>query len=523
MSGNKINMKTSLKGVFLFIGLFLILITIAILVPLPSIEVPKRHPSVLIKSINIVDIETGNILNNRDVLIKEGTIVSINTTRITKTPQSTFIINGKGKYLIPGLWDMHTHSNQHSPWLHHPLYIANGVTGIRDMSGTLDKKDSYWVGSKERLKWNNELLTNNRVTPRYVLQSSYQIDGKHSVPGDSPSFFKLENLGDVGKLLTFYKKENVDFIKVYQQIKPLSYRRLALESPKYGIHLAGHKPMFLSLEESINLGQKSFEHGRIFIFESFPQAASLRNPEDWKEFYSNSKKSMISGYDKNIAIRLMELMREKNAYWVPTSQTLKFEAKAHKEQFLDNPNLKYITKTRKQLWWGPDVRINAKRNLSPEGKDVSQDFYETLKKQIKKANDIGVPIMAGTDVTDTYTFAGFSLHDELKDLTEFGLSNLEALQTATLNPARYANLQMSYGSVGTGKIADLIILDANPLDNIENTKKIDSVLLNGVVYDSKQIDELKGLTDSIASRFHMNIKVFISLVSSPLIRVQFAD
>jgi len=516
-------MKKILKGIFLFIGLFLIVIIIAILFPLPSIEVPKRHSSILIKSIDIIDVETGSILNDRDVLIKGETIVSINTTRITKAPKSTFMINGKGKYLIPGLWDMHTHSNQHSPWLHHPLYIANGVTGIRDMSGILDKKDSYWVGSNERLKWNNDLLTNNRVTPRYVLQSSYQIDGKHSVPSDSPSFFKLENTGDVSKLLNFYKKEKVDFIKVYQQIKPQSYRRLALESPKYGIHLAGHKPMFLSLEESINLGQKSFEHGRIFILESFPKAASLRNTEDWKEFYFNSKKSMISGYDKSVAIRLMELMREKNAYWVPTSQTLKFEAKAHKKQFLDNPNLKYITLIRKRLWWGSDVRINTERNLSPEGKDVSKDFYETLKKQIQKANDIGVLIMAGTDVTDSYTFAGFSLHDELKDLTEFGLSNLEALQTATLIPARYANLQTSYGSVETGKIADLIILDGNPLDNIDNTTKINSVLLNGVVYNSKKIDELKVLTESIASSFHMNIKVFISLASSPLIRVQFAD
>ena len=110
--------------------------------------------------------------------------------------------------------------------------------------------------------------------------------------------------------------------------------------------------------------------------------------------------------------------------------------------------------------------------------------------------------MAGTDVTDSYTFAGFSLHDELKDLTEFGLSNLEALQTATLIPARYANLQTSYGSVETGKIADLIILDGNPLDNIDNTKKINSVLLNGVVYDSKKIDVGSFGVYEAVCRFH---------------------
>lgn len=512
-----------LKCFFLFLALILIVFISGILWPMPTIETPKSHTEILISSIDIIDVKTGEVRKNRDVLIEGNIIKLIDTTGNIKVSKTTFVINGKRKYLIPGLWDMHTHSNHHSPWLHHPLYIANGVTGVRDMSGTLDKKDSYWVGSNERLEWNNDLLSNKRITPRYVLQSSYQIDGKSSVTSDSPSFFKLENTSDVDELLDFYKKEKVNFIKVYQQIKPDSYRKLALEAPKYGIHLAGHKPMFLSLEESINLGQKSFEHGRIFMFESFPQADSLKNPDNWKEFYSKSKKSIISGYDENIAIRLMKLMKEKNAYWTPTLQTLKFEANAHKEQFLDNPNLKYVTQVRKKLWWGIDANNNKKRNLSFEGKNVSKNFYEASKKQVKKARDIGVPIMTGTDVTDSYTFAGFSVHDELFDLTESGLSNLEALQTATIVPAQFANLQTSYGSIEVGKMADLIILDNNPLENIKNTQKINTVLLNGVLYDSKKIKELKEFTASIASSFHINVKTLKSLVGSPLVRVQFAD
>ncbi|WBX71055.1 amidohydrolase family protein [Tenacibaculum retecalamus] len=511
------------KGFSLFIGILLIIITAAVLWPMPTIEAPKKNAEILIKSIDIIDVRTGEVLRNRDVLIEGNLIKSIDTIGIIKVAKSIFTINGKGKYMIPGLWDMHTHSNHHSPWLHHPLYIANGVTGVREMSGTLDKKDSYWVGSNERLKWNNDLLDNKRITPRYVLQSSYQIDGKSSVPCGFPSFFRLENTNDIPKILDFYRKENVDFIKVYQQIKPDSYRKLAAEAPKYGIHLAGHKPMFLSLKEAIHLGQKSFEHGRIFMFESFPKADSLKNPDNWKEFYSKSKKSITSGYDESIAIQLMELMKEKNAYWTPTLQTLKFEANAHKEQFLYNPNLKYVTQVRKKLWWGIDANNNKKRNVSAEGKNVSKDFYKALKIQVKKASDIGVPIMTGTDVTDSYTFAGFSVHDELYDLTESGLSNLDALQTATIVPAQYANLQTSYGSIEVGKMADLIILNDNPLENIKNSKKINAVLLNGVLYDSKKIRELKEFTESIASSFHINVKAFKSLIGSPLIRVQFAD
>jgi len=202
------------KGLFLFLGVLIILLISAVLWPMPTIEMPEEHSAILIKSIAIIDVKTGKTLKNRDVLIQGNIIRSIDTLGIIKASKSTLIIKGEGKYLIPGLWDMHTHSTHHSPWLHHPLYIANGVTGIRDMSGTLDGEDSYWVGSFERLKWNNDLLNNIRTTPRYVLQSSYQIDGKSSVPTSSSSFFKLEHTHDVVEFLEFYKKEQVDFIKI---------------------------------------------------------------------------------------------------------------------------------------------------------------------------------------------------------------------------------------------------------------------------------------------------------------------
>ncbi|WP_422107061.1 amidohydrolase family protein [Winogradskyella sp.] len=477
----------------------------------------------LIKSISIIDVKTGNILENRNVLIEEDRIKTIDSLDIVVDDDDALLIDGTGKYLIPGLWDMHTHSNQHSPWLHHPLYIANGVTGIRDMSGQLNRKDSYWVGSKERLLWNAELNAHKRVMPRYVLQSSYQIDGASSVPNGFPDFFKLENPEQVDSLLQFYKNEQVDFIKIYQQIPVDSYRRLARRAQDYGLHIAGHKPMFLSLEEAVNLGQRSFEHGRIFLFESFPEADSLKHPKNWKTNFSKYKRKLIVNYDPELASELMHLMRSKNAYWVPTLQTLKFEANAHRMSFRENANLKYITAVRKKLWWDFDLKNNTRRNQAMGLSRLSALFYEASKAQVKLAHDIGVPIMAGTDVTDSYTFAGFSLHEELIDLTKCGLTNIEALQSATIVPAQYAKKEHYYGSIEEGKIADLVILNHNPLEHISNTSKIHGVIMDGLYYDSKKIEDLKTFTESAASSFHMNIKALYSLIDSPLIRVQFAD
>ncbi len=510
------------KVAFAIIIVAIAIIITAYLWPISKLQTPVVFERTIIKNVNIVDVATGEVAANQFVLIEQSRIINIDTAQITASDDA-LIIDGTGKFLIPGLWDMHTHSNQYSEWLHHPLYIANGVTVVRDMSGQLNEKDSYWVGSKERLQWNKDLENNTRVTPRYVLQSSYQMDGEKAIPEDAPNFFKLNTSRQVDSLLQFYKKENVDFIKVYQQLPKEMYELLALKAPEYGLHLAGHKPMFLSLEEAVNLGQKSFEHGRVFMYECFPEADSLKSPDHWKAYFSKSKAKIVHQFDSVQAKTLMRLMQQEKAYWTPTLQTLKFEANAHKNEFADNENLKYVTSVRKQLWWKYDTDHNKEKNLKSEGLSVSEQFFEASKKQVAMAHRMGVPIMAGTDVTDSYVFAGFSLHDELYELTSSGLTNLEALQSATMVPATYSDAIEDYGTIEIGKKADLILLNKNPLQDINNTKSIKGVLLNGVYYDEEKLTELKGFTESAAGSFHMNVKTLVSLLNSPLIRVQFAD
>ena len=143
--------------------------------------------------------------------------------------------------------------------------------------------------------------------------------------------------------------------------------------------------------------------------------------------------------------------------------------------------------------------------------------------QVKTASETGVPIMTGTDVTDSYVFAGFSIHDELEDLTKSGLSNLKAIQSATIIPAKFVGEDKNYGTIETGKIADLVILNKNPLEEITNSREIFGVVMNGIYYDQSKLEELKVFSESVISTFHMNIKVLYSLLNSSLMRVQLAD
>lgn len=499
------------------------IILIALFWPLPEIKMPVKSQNVLIKSVNVIDIKSGSVLTNRNVWIEGNRIKSLDGPPTTASASDVLVIDGTDQYLIPGLWDMHTHSTQHSPWLHHTLYIANGVTAVRDMFGQLGKYDSYWAGTKDRLRWNQKSEKHEQVSPRYVLQSSFQINGANSVPEGFPGFFEAQTSEDVYSLLAYYQEEQADFIKVYAEIPADSYRTLAKNSAKYNLHIAGHKPLNISLHEAVLAGQRSFEHGRIFMFDCFPFADSLLKATDKGKTYRNLMPSMITKFDRAKAGELMHLMSVHNSHWVPTLQTLKVSAMADDEIFIRSPYINYIPTLRKILFWKPDLSRSVKDNTSAARQGINKKFYQSVKAQVAMAQRHGVPIMAGTDVTDTYVFPGFSLHTEMHDLADAGLTNLEALRAATLIPAQFSGREGDLGSIEAGKLADLVFLDRNPLVDITHTRAITGVMHNGIYYDKNALNKLKEVTEELAGSFHMNVKFMYSLIASPLMRKQIAD
>ncbi len=244
---------------------------------------------------------------------------------------------------------------------------------------------------------------------------------------------------------------------------------------------------------------------------------------DKPDIYIDLKESIAYEFDSQKAEQLMDLMSSNEAYWVPTLQTLKSSAFADDSTYLNNEYLQFIPRMRKTLWWNPDVNKAAAYNRSEEGKGINKKLYESAKKQLFMAHQRGVPIMVGTDVTDSYTFAGFSIHQELQEFTDAGLSNLSALQSATIVSARFSKVENDYGSVEVGKMADLVILDRNPLDDIAHTQSISGLIFDGNYYDKNTLDSYKKATADLASSFHFNVKFIASLLGSPLMRVQLVD
>ena len=516
-------MKPYVRYLLLALSLPPLLVVVLISIPLappPLMGVPGDYA---ITRVRVIDTLNGAVSPPSTVLISGGRIVDVLDRDNTEHTGFTEI-PAEGKFLIPGLWDMHTHGLKLSPYIHHPLFIRYGVTSVRDMSGCLNEEDSYWACPTDRRGWEQEALQGDRVSPRYPLQSSYQTNGGNEVPDDFPDFFRLASEDDAEKLVSFYKNENVDFIKLYTELSQTQYDQLSSYANEADIAIAGHKPITVSLDHAMDTGMRSIEHGRLFAFECYEGISDFRNLENPIAHYNaDFIRDMVTQQEEDKCLQQMNAMAQSSTWWVPTLTTLRMSAKAQDPLFLNDARLKYIPFSVQKLLWEPDINRAARKGNDSQGNFVHADFYTLAARQLALAQESGVSIMSGTDNIDTWVFSGASLHDELAYFVEAGLTPLEALQSATIFPARFAGLEQAFGSVDIGKQADLVLLNMNPLEDIRNTADIQAVFFNGYYFNTDALQILDTYTVEMASSIRINIRFLYDLLSSPLMRIQLAD
>lgn len=416
-------------------------------------------------------------------------------------PENAIQIDATGKFLIPGLWDMHAHlGTKMSPQLTLPLFIAGGVTNIRELGGvSLDYKRGI----------HQKILSGALIGPRLMGYASAFVAS-------------LDSRDQAVELVTDLIDSKPGFIKVYNQLLPEYYFSLIEEAKKQGITVLGHKPRAVSAIDGANAGHKSFEHARLFLFECYPGASQLR--ERYRARYSgevsmggriiqtSDRREMIDNHSPDLFDELATVMVENGTWFVPTHITRKMDAFADNEAYRQDARLSYI-QVLQRYKWNSDADGMIEQDPSPEGRKAFMDFYLKGLELTGKAHRAGVKILAGTDANDTYCFPGLGIHDELQELVKAGLTPIEALKTATLNPAEYFGVSADYGSIASGKVADLMLLDANPLENISNTAKIDKVIFNGNVYTRKELDNMLAYVAGNASSLSISCKLIWQEIS----------
>lgn len=428
-------------------------------------------------------------LHDMTILIQGRSIASVGRTNAVKPPPSAKVIDGTGKFVIPGLWDMHTHFRDAPRDL--KMYVANGVMGIRNMGGP----------AKEVFPLRDAIAAGQQLGPK-IVASGPIVDGPDSWsnPQLTVSVSTAEEARSVVRTL---KQQGADFIKVYDGLSREAYFAIADETKKLGFPFVGHLPAPISVKEASNAGQRTLEHGvalsggstiedeyiQLRLDQSaFKEALGTKNFSLIPAKIARDETAMLDHFSQQRADETYRLLAKNNTFLTPTLVT------QHSLTFIDDlnvqpdPRMQYVSAEELQ-WWKPENGMLTKYR-TPEYIAIRKREYAKMLEEIPRAQALGVRFLAGTDITIPYTYPGFSLHDELGLFVEAGLTPMQALETATTNPAQLLGLSKTWGRVAPGYIANLVLLNADPLADISNTRKIESVVLNGNLLPRTQLDQL---------------------------------
>lgn len=444
-------------------------------------KVSEQAKSVALKHVTIIDVTSGRLTEDVTVVLAEGRIADIGKAGAINPPQGIQSVDATNQFLIPGLWDMHVHITGRYCV---PMFLANGVTGVRDMHSS---------DPDRILRMRAEVETRHALGPRIVTACTL-------VDGVNPFWRGVvvaANEEEGRKAVQSLKKRGADFIKVYSKLSRSAYLGIAAEAKKEGLPFAGHVPESIDAGEASDVGQKSMEHLYGIALACSTDEEKLRkeevegltklSPAAGHALMLRTQIKAADSFSEEKARNLFGRFVRNGTWQVPTMTMLRGIASIPDGTFLGDSRLKYMPAYLRRVW---DPKSGA-TDLSPGSVAAEKRVYRDAGKLLRKMHAAGVPILAGADTTNPFCFPGFGLHDELGLLVdEGGLTPLEALQCATLNPAKYFGMEKELGSVEKGKIADLVLLDANPLDDIHNTTKIAAVFLRGTLLTRPQLDSM---------------------------------
>lgn len=442
-----------------------------------------------IAHVTVINPGGGKPRREMTIVVHEDAIVAVLSSKQFRPKSSVNVIEGRGKFVIPGLWDMHVHFRDASRDL--KMDIANGVLGIRNMGGA----------PKDVFPLREAIAAGTQIGPK-IVACGLIVDGPDS--WSNPQFtVSVRTAEDARAAVESLKKQGSDCIKVYDGLSRDSYYAIIDEAKKLRLPVVGHLPSAISVREASIAGQRSLEHGialaggstaedeyikRRLDQSAFQEALRTKNFSLIPAKIAGDETFMLDSFDQKRADATYALLAKNGTFLTPTLVTqraLTFVDDLIRES---DSRMQYIS-AEDLNWWKPENGMLTKYR-TPDYIAMRKREYTKLLEEIPRVQSLGVGILAGTDITIPFTYPGFSLHDELELLTKAGLTPMQALETATTNPTRILGLSKLWGRIDAGFSANFVLLDADPLADIANTKKIQGVVVNGTWLDRSQLDEM---------------------------------
>ena len=443
---------------------------------------------IIIKNVGLIDIETGEI-NKKDIFLTNGRITKI----ITKGEENAYykakvVINGKGKYALPGFWDNHVHFRGGDSLIDDnknllKLFIANGVTAVRDAGGDLTPQIMQWEKAIEK----EELLGPT------IFTSGPKLDGPNATWAGS---LIVENTTDIKIALDSLQSIPTDYVKLYDsRISGEAYLNTITEAEKRGLLTSGHMPFTVTLNDAINAGIDGIEH-LYYVMKgcSSKETAITQQLKSREIGFWQAMPALQSSYDVAVAEKTFAKMKEKRVYSIPTLHIGKVLSYLDEVDHSKDEYLQYMGSGIIKTYEG---RVNRVKNSSPEAvqnRKALDDFFGALAKSM---SDAGVSLLAGSDsgAFNSYTYPGISLHKELEAMVNVGISPLKAIQNSAYKGSQFLQKDTDYGRLIEGNIADIVLLNENPLEDITQTRNIAYVIKGNQVLDEEQLKAL--LTSAI--------------------------
>jgi imidazolonepropionase-like amidohydrolase len=453
-----------------------------------------------ITHVTVIDGTGSSAKPDMTVVVSGEHIDTVSDDKSATIPKNVQVVDGTGKFLIPGLVDAHLHLTGSgepagSRQFFLPLLLANGITTVRDMGGYLDSL----------IPLRKEIASGKRLGPQMFFAGPY-LDGEP--PSFQPSLVVTnakEADEDVHKLIA----RGVDFIKVQSELSREAYFAIAAACRRQNITFVGHVPDRVTAAEASNAGQKSIEHltGVLracssdeprLMRKELAGGAQNKTPEGSHAREVAWENELLETYSTENAADIVATFLRNQTWQVPTLILLRNDAYPGPQT--DSPNdplLKFVPRHIAESW--KQTRRDQDRLATPDEFSVRQRLLEQSMSLVEQMQIAGVRIMAGTDSAAPYVIPGFALHQEMALLVRAGLSPVQALQAATRNPADFLGRLKTQGTIEPGKVADLVLLNADPLVDIHNTQKIYAVILRGKLLERGTLDGMLSSVEKFAA------------------------
>jgi imidazolonepropionase-like amidohydrolase len=453
----------------------------------------QARPPLLIRHVTVIDGTNRPAQPDRTVVIVDNRISAVENGVSVPVPPGAQVVEARGKYLIPGLWDMHVHMRgprrgsevdfvkENEAIL--PLYLANGITGVREMGG--DIVDAV-------MRWRSEVNSGKRLAPR-IATCGPKLDGPRP---EWLGSIAIATPDQARAAVERVKAMGADFVKVYNEVPNIprdAYLALLDEAKRLKMPVTGHVPLTLTVEE-VSQGGQSIEHFNEYL------PGCIRNEKTLKDDLREGRiggstydSAVIRDYSSKTAAALFRNFAANGTWVTPTLTIARTEAFPRENRPRTDFRRMYLSPLWLKSWTDrDDESYGISQTEASQLRSHAKKQYRQSLETIRLMRKAGVSLLAGSDsgVSNASTFPGFSLHDELFDLVEAGLTPLEVLQIATVNAAKWLGRIDTIGTVEPGKLADLVLLDANPLLDIHNIRKVRAVIINGQLLDRARLDKM---------------------------------